>query len=103
MCFWLELFSSRKMNPLEPVNVSTGHLNQHDGACTLLKGSAKPHNVVSFVPQVIQSVWDISHPFKAILVNGSKFNTEETAKVSKFLPNLKSIFTGHFTRACERT
>uniref|UniRef100_A0A8D2L4A8 phosphatidylinositol-4,5-bisphosphate 3-kinase n=1 Tax=Varanus komodoensis TaxID=61221 RepID=A0A8D2L4A8_VARKO len=31
--------------------------------------------------RAIQSVWDISHPFKVILVNGNKLNTEETAKV----------------------
>ncbi|KAJ7324908.1 hypothetical protein JRQ81_017928 [Phrynocephalus forsythii] len=45
----------------------------------------KSHNLPLPLPpkksRVIQSVWDISHPFKVILVNGSKFNTEETAKV----------------------
>ncbi|XP_020648813.3 phosphatidylinositol 4,5-bisphosphate 3-kinase catalytic subunit beta isoform [Pogona vitticeps] len=45
----------------------------------------KSHNIPLPLPpkksRVIKSVWDISHPFKVILVNGSKFNTEETAKV----------------------
>lgn len=29
-----------------------------------------------------QSVWDISNPFKIILLKGNKLNTEENAKVS---------------------
>ncbi|KAH0623997.1 hypothetical protein JD844_007246 [Phrynosoma platyrhinos] len=35
----------------------------------------------NYVLQVTQSVWDISQPFKVLLVNGNKLNTEETAKV----------------------
>ncbi|XP_058043660.1 phosphatidylinositol 4,5-bisphosphate 3-kinase catalytic subunit beta isoform [Ahaetulla prasina] len=31
--------------------------------------------------RLTQSVWEIGHPFKILLVNGSKLNTEETAKV----------------------
>uniref|UniRef100_A0A670JJ63 Phosphatidylinositol 4,5-bisphosphate 3-kinase catalytic subunit beta isoform n=1 Tax=Podarcis muralis TaxID=64176 RepID=A0A670JJ63_PODMU len=31
--------------------------------------------------RLTQSVWDINNPFKVVLVNGNKLNTEETAKV----------------------
>ncbi|XP_007422311.1 phosphatidylinositol 4,5-bisphosphate 3-kinase catalytic subunit beta isoform [Python bivittatus] len=31
--------------------------------------------------RLTQSVWEFSHPFKVLLVNGTKLNTEETAKV----------------------
>ncbi|XP_061492720.1 phosphatidylinositol 4,5-bisphosphate 3-kinase catalytic subunit beta isoform isoform X2 [Rhineura floridana] len=45
----------------------------------------KPGNLPLPLPpkksRVTQSVWDISNPFKVILVNGNKLNTEETAKV----------------------
>ncbi|XP_062832618.1 phosphatidylinositol 4,5-bisphosphate 3-kinase catalytic subunit beta isoform isoform X2 [Anolis carolinensis] len=45
----------------------------------------KPSNLPLPLPpkksRVTQSVWDISQPFKVLLVNGSKLNTEETAKV----------------------
>lgn len=33
-----------------------------------------------------QSVWEIGQPFKILLVNGSKLDTEETAKVSNYFP-----------------
>lgn len=40
-------------------------------------------SVLSFPPQQLQTcVWDVFSPFKIALVNGSKVNAEETAKVN---------------------
>ncbi|XP_053165525.1 phosphatidylinositol 4,5-bisphosphate 3-kinase catalytic subunit beta isoform isoform X2 [Hemicordylus capensis] len=45
----------------------------------------KPHNLPLPLPpkksRTVASVWDISSPFKVVLVDGNKLNTEETAKV----------------------
>lgn len=35
-----------------------------------------------FLQQVQTCVWDVSSPFKIVLVNASKVNAEETAKVN---------------------
>nr|XP_060623908.1 phosphatidylinositol 4,5-bisphosphate 3-kinase catalytic subunit beta isoform isoform X2 [Anolis sagrei ordinatus] len=45
------------------------------------KSSSLPLPLPPKKSRVTQSVWDISQPFKILLVNGNKLNTEETAKV----------------------
>ncbi|XP_042313100.1 phosphatidylinositol 4,5-bisphosphate 3-kinase catalytic subunit beta isoform isoform X2 [Sceloporus undulatus] len=45
------------------------------------KSSTLPLPLPPKKSRVTQSVWDINQPFKVVLVNGNKLNTEETAKV----------------------
>lgn len=52
----------------------------------MLLTQVKSLSVLTFPLQQVQtSVWDVSSPFKIILVNGSKVNAEETVKVNTSL------------------
>ena len=57
--------------------------------------------------QVQTCVWDVATPFKIVLVNGSKVNAEETAKVNYCFVDIHEIViyipgnvTAHPTPAC---